>query len=91
MFAKPFFFTGDPSNGNQNLGITAMQTLFLRFHNFITFKLSSLNPTWSDEILYQEARRIVVATIQRITYKDFLPIVIGKRHVKNYHKFFLDL
>lgn len=70
-------FTGDPDNGNQNLGITAMQTLFLRFHNFIAFKFSSLNPHWSDEILFQEARRIVIAVIQRIVYKDFLPIILG--------------
>jgi len=69
--------TGDPDNGNQNLGITAMQTLFLRFHNYIAFKLSSLNPFWSDEIIYQESRRIVIATIQRIAYEDFLPIIIG--------------
>jgi len=71
------FDTGDPNNGNQNLGITAMQTIFLRFHNYIASKLSSLNPFWSDEIVYQEARRIVIATIQRITYEDFLPIIIG--------------
>jgi len=70
-------FTGDPDNGNQNLGIISMQTLFLRYHNYIAFKLSTLNPFWSDEILYQESRRIVIATIQRITYKDFLPIIIG--------------
>ncbi|KAL4142192.1 hypothetical protein QTP88_004701 [Uroleucon formosanum] len=69
--------TGDPNNGNQNFGITAMQTLFLRFHNYIAFKLSSLNPHWSDEELYQESRRIVIATIQRILYEDFLPIIIG--------------
>lgn len=70
-------FTGDPDNGNQNLGIIAMQTLFLRYHNYVAFKLSALNPYWSDEILYQESRRIVIATIQRITYRDFLPIIIG--------------
>ncbi|CAI6365415.1 unnamed protein product [Macrosiphum euphorbiae] len=69
--------TGDPNNGNQNLGITSMQTLFLRFHNYVALKLSSLNPFWSDEIVYQESRRIVIATIQRIIYEDFLPIIIG--------------
>ncbi|XP_022169129.1 chorion peroxidase-like isoform X2 [Myzus persicae] len=69
--------TGDPNNGNQNLGITSMQTLFLRFHNYVASKLSSLNPFWSDEIIYQESRRIVIATIQRIAYEDLLPIIIG--------------
>lgn len=54
-----------------------MQTLFLRFHNYIAFRLSSINPHWSDEILYQESRRIVIGTIQRIAYTDFLPIIIG--------------
>lgn len=54
-----------------------MQTLFLRFHNYIASKLSLLNPIWSDEILYQESRRIVIGSIQRIVYKDFLPIIIG--------------
>ncbi|XP_025194656.1 peroxidase-like isoform X2 [Melanaphis sacchari] len=71
------FKTGDPANGNQNLGITTMQNLFLRYHNYIAFKLSTLNPSWSDEIIYQESRRIVIATIQRIAYEDFLPIIIG--------------
>lgn len=78
------FSTGDPDNGNQNLGITAMQTLFLRFHNYVAYMLMNLNPFWSDEILYQESRRIVIGTIQRITYEDFLPIVIGKyTHAKS--------
>jgi hypothetical protein len=54
-----------------------MQTAFLRFHNYIAFKLMALNPYWSDETLYQESRRIVIATIQRIVYNDLLPIIIG--------------
>lgn len=73
------YFTGNTENGNQNVGITAMQTLFLRFHNYIAFKLSSYNPFWSDEIIYQEARRIIIGTIQRITYEDLLPIIIGTK------------
>lgn len=59
------------------MGITALTTLFLRFHNYVAFRLSFLNPSWSDETLYQESRRIVIGTIQRATYKDFLPIIIG--------------
>lgn len=54
-----------------------MQTAFLRFHNYIAFKLSALNPYWSDETIYQETRRIIIGTIQRIAYQDFLPIIIG--------------
>lgn len=54
-----------------------MTTLYVRFHNYIAFRLSSLNPFWNDETLYQETRRIVIGTIQRTAYEDFLPIVIG--------------
>lgn len=71
------FFLGDPGSINQNIGITAMSTLFLRFHNYIAFRLSILNPFWSDEILFQESRRIVIGSIQRTAYDDFLPIIIG--------------
>jgi hypothetical protein len=54
-----------------------MQTAFLRFHNYIAFELSTINSHWSDETIYQESRRIVIGTIQRIAYQDFLPIIIG--------------
>ncbi|XP_025410649.1 peroxidase-like [Sipha flava] len=76
--------SGDPTNGNQNLGIGVMQTAFLRFHNYIAFKLMALNPYWSDETLYQESRRIVIATIQRIVYNDLLPIIIGEDYQQIY-------
>ncbi|XP_025410681.1 peroxidase-like [Sipha flava] len=76
--------TGDPNNGNQNLGILVMQTAFLRFHNYIAFELSTINSHWSDETIYQESRRIVIGTIQRIAYQDFLPIIIGEDYQEIY-------
>ncbi|XP_050419700.1 peroxidase-like [Adelges cooleyi] len=69
---------GDP-RVNQNLGIASYQNVFLRFHNYIATHLQAINPRWSDEIIYQEVRRIIGAIIQIITYKEFIPSVIGKR------------
>jgi peroxidase len=54
-----------------------MHTIWVREHNRIATALSALNPQWGEERLFQEARQIVIAQIQKITYKDYLPLIIG--------------
>ncbi|KAJ9573877.1 hypothetical protein L9F63_008737, partial [Diploptera punctata] len=59
-------------------GIGALYSAILREHNRIATQLSELNQHWDDQTLFQEARRIVIAEIQYITYNEFLPIVLGQ-------------
>lgn len=70
------FYTGD-IRVNQNLGNALLQNLFLRLHNNLASKLSYLNQFWTDEILYQETRKIIGAVIQHITYDHYLPVILG--------------
>ncbi|XP_030762974.1 peroxidasin homolog isoform X2 [Sitophilus oryzae] len=62
---------------NENIALVAMHTIFVRYHNKIATILARINPHWSDERIYQETRKIIYSIIQHITYKEYLPIVVG--------------
>ena len=55
---------------NENIGLTAVHTLFAREHNRI---VAALPTTLSPEDKFQIARRVVGAEEQYITYNEFLP------------------
>jgi hypothetical protein len=55
---------------NEQMALTAVQTLFAREHNRI---VAALPTSLSQEDRYQLARAVVIAEIQYITYNEFLP------------------
>ncbi|XP_045523859.1 peroxidase-like isoform X1 [Pieris brassicae] len=71
------FNTGD-IRANMHPWLTAIHALFVREHNRIARSLAVLNPGWNSDKLYHEVRRIVVAELQHITYKYWLPALTGK-------------
>lgn len=77
------FASGDP-RANENLHLTSMHLIWARHHNFLAKELFALNPHWNDERVFQEARRILGAQMQHITYKEFLPILLGDKIVTKY-------
>lgn len=62
---------------NEQIGLTAMHTIWMREHNRIADELKELNPHWDGDTLYQEARKIVGAEMQHITYAHWLPNILG--------------
>ncbi|KAL0881413.1 hypothetical protein ABMA27_001279 [Loxostege sticticalis] len=81
--SEPCYLAGD-GRINQTPTLAMLHTLFLREHNRVADILSTLNPLWTDEKLYQEARRIVIAEIQHITYQEWLPLNFGETYLRYY-------
>ena len=61
----------------ENPSLTALQTLFVREHNYQVDKLAAEHPDWNGNHLYEQARAIVGAEIASITYNEFLPLLLG--------------
>lgn len=72
-----FCFVAGDGRVNEQLLLTFFQTVWKREHNRLARVLQTFNPTWGDEKLFQEARRIVIAELQQVTYSEFLPAVLG--------------
>lgn len=78
-----FFLAGD-IRANENAALTSMHTLWVREHNRLADEIAEADPTLSDEEIYQQARALVTAQIQAITYNQWLPALLGVDAISNY-------
>lgn len=77
------FQAGDV-RANEQSGLTAMHTIWMREHNNIASELASQNPDLSDEELFQGARKQVIAEQQAITFNEYLPELLGDNNISAY-------
>ena len=65
-------FQAGESRTSENLGLAGIQTLFLREHNRLALALANLNPSWNDNTLFFEARKILIGIYQHIIYTHWI-------------------
>ncbi|XP_059477617.1 peroxidasin isoform X1 [Neocloeon triangulifer] len=70
------FMAGD-IRANEQVALLAMHTIWLREHNRVAKKLRTFNPLWESDSVFHEARKIVGAQMQHITFTHWLPHILG--------------
>ena len=89
--STPNFFLAGDVRANEQLGLTALHTLFVREHNHWADRFAEMNPQAMEDEIYEFARTIVGAEIQAITYREFLPILLGKNAIPRYRGYDEDV
>lgn len=70
------FVAGD-IRANEQSGLTAMHTVWFREHNRVAQAMRELNPHWDGDTVFHEARKVVGAEMQHITYAHWLKHILG--------------
>lgn len=74
---SPDFFLAGDVRANEQVGLTTLHTLFAREHNRLADLIRADDPTLDGDEIYQRARAIVGAEMQAVTYREFLPVLLG--------------
>ncbi|XP_026731939.1 peroxidase-like isoform X1 [Trichoplusia ni] len=80
-------FNAGDARANTHPWMASMYAVWVREHNRVARGLANLNPGWNSDRLYHEARRIVVAELQHITYKSWLPTLTGRAFEELYESY----
>lgn len=78
---------GDPRS-NQNPALLSFGILLFKWHNVLAERVQFDHPDWSDEEVFQKARRFVVATLQVCTMYYTPRPPYSDYHLYIYHRLF---
>ena len=81
---SPNFFLAGDVRSNEQVGLTAMHTLFVREHNYWADQIAQIVRGADEDTIYNRARAIVGAEVQIITYREFLPLLLGPNALPPY-------
>ena len=78
------FVAGDFRVNEQPL-LTSFHTIWLREHNRIAREIERRLPKnlRTDEVIFQESRRLVAAELQNIVYTEWLPLLLGDKMMRD--------
>ncbi|XP_069018991.1 dual oxidase 2 [Embiotoca jacksoni] len=69
---------------NENIFTASEGIIWFRYHNYIASKLHEEYPEWSDEKLFQNTRKTIVATFQKIAVYEWLPGYLRGKELPSY-------
>lgn len=72
-----FFLAGD-IRANDHPVLTSLHTVFLREHNYLCDFIANRSSKLTDEQIFQRARKINIAQMQKIVYEEFYPAITGR-------------
>jgi hypothetical protein len=65
---SPSLFLGGDVRANEQVGLTALHTLFVREHNRLAHEIVADHPRWSGNQIYEKSRQLVGAQMQVTFY-----------------------
>ena len=85
------FVAGDV-RANENLALTVAHTLWVREHNYWADNIRALEPSLDGDTVFEMARTVVRAELQKIVFDEFLPSLIGEDAIPPYegYKSYVD-
>lgn len=74
---KTKFYVAGDHRASEHPVLTSIHTLFLREHNRLAGVLKARNPSWNNDKLFAEAKKINEGQFQKIAFEEWFPRITG--------------